>query len=286
MTAQKKLKPPCRLQILLSREAPIGVIFRRGPTRWVQLIQWQTAKDEFKPGQWFRGHIYPGRSDLSPDGSLMIYFANKFSHRIVVRNEFAYAWTAVSKPPYLTALALWPRKDCWHGGGLFTGPHSVLLNHKPEEAHPHHAHLPTGLKVTSNPDAWGEDDPITIPRMERDGWKFLQWLEYDYYGRRTQKPCIFEKRHVSGKYKLRVEEYYDPEVQWLCSIIDAKGQSKFVGVGIWADFDQQGRIVFATDGRIFSGTISKNGEVLLTELADFNSATPEPLESPRWARNW
>lgn len=285
MAKKKTPKPPCRLQVLLAREAPVGVIFRRGPSRWVQVIRWQTGKDEFQPGQWFRGHIYTGRSDLSPDGSLMVYFANKFSYRTVVSKEFASSWTAISRPPYLTALALWPKMDCWHGGGLFTGKRSVFLNHKPEEAYPHHLHQPKRITVTPNPDAHGEDDPIFGPRMERDGWRFLQWLDYDYFGRRTLKPAVFEKEHINKRYRLRVERYFDPEEHWLCSIIDVRERNFFVGVGTWADFDQQGRLVFACDGKIFSGDIT-NAEIRLTELADFNSAAPERLESPAWARTW
>ena len=33
--------------MLLARNAPIGVIFRRGPSDWVQLIRWNTDRDSF-----------------------------------------------------------------------------------------------------------------------------------------------------------------------------------------------------------------------------------------------
>src|SRR5689334_24179596 len=46
---------PCRLFCILARDAATGVIFRRGPSRWVQLIKWNTATDTFEPGQWFHG---------------------------------------------------------------------------------------------------------------------------------------------------------------------------------------------------------------------------------------
>lgn len=62
--------PPCRLHVLLARRAPVAVIFRRGPTKWVQIIRWDTEKDIFEAGQWFHGRIYEGRSDLSPSGKL------------------------------------------------------------------------------------------------------------------------------------------------------------------------------------------------------------------------
>ncbi len=43
----RALATPCRLSIILARAAPVGVIFRRGPTDWVQLIKWNTDRDSF-----------------------------------------------------------------------------------------------------------------------------------------------------------------------------------------------------------------------------------------------
>jgi hypothetical protein len=36
---------PCRLSVLLAREAPVGVIFRRGPSKQVELIKWKPDVD-------------------------------------------------------------------------------------------------------------------------------------------------------------------------------------------------------------------------------------------------
>jgi len=30
------------------------------------------------------------------------------------------SWTAISRAPWLRALVLFGKGDCWHGGGLFT----------------------------------------------------------------------------------------------------------------------------------------------------------------------
>jgi hypothetical protein len=150
-------RPPCRLYFLLAREAPVGVLFRRGPSRWVQLIRWNTADDTFEPGQWFRGRIYEKRSDLSPDGRRLIYFAQKLSGRTLHEPEYTYAWTAISRPPYLTALALWPKGDCWNGGGLFETNTRVWLNHFAEQGQPHRRHQPRGLEIGYTTGPRGED---------------------------------------------------------------------------------------------------------------------------------
>lgn len=282
---KSKSTPPCRLQFLLARRVPIGVIFRRGPSKWVQIIRWHTKTDSFEEGQWFHGHIYAGRSDLSPNGSLLIYFASKFNKKTISDSEYTYAWTAISKPPFLSALALWPKGDCWHGGGLFTTSHDVLLNHRPDSSEPHPKHLPVGVRVRPNPYAAGEDDGVAIPRMERDGWRFLRDLEYDYYDRRTIHPAVFEKQSGKGSTKLHVEKYFDPEEQWLCSLVTEQGKPFLVGTGTCADFDQQGRLVFATEGKLFAVKLRK-GEVGLEQLADFNDAKPVSLKPPAWATRW
>lgn len=275
----------CQLHVLLARKASVGVIFRRGPSKWVQLICWDTKTDKFEPGQWFHGHVYAGRSDLSPDGSLLIYFANKFSAKTLADEEYTYAWTAISRPPYFTALALWPKGNCWHGGGLFEGQHDVFLNHRPETAQPHPKYLPKGVRVRTNPQACGEDDPILIPRMERDGWKQVQWLDYNYANRRTNQPAISEKPLPKSKLTLRVEKYYDPDKQLLCYLVDKQGQRIDIGVGSWADVDQQGRLVFSSKGKLYSGALKKD-RVVLNELADFSPAKPSPLRAPKWAQSW
>ncbi|MEP6754150.1 MAG: hypothetical protein ABJA67_01515 [Chthonomonadales bacterium] len=110
-------KPPCRLFLVFAADAPIAVILRRGPTRHWKVIKWNTDTDSFQDGQWFFGNFYPERCGLSPDGSLFVYFAAKYRRQHP--DGYANAFTAVSRPPYLTALAMWPSCSTWGGGGVF-----------------------------------------------------------------------------------------------------------------------------------------------------------------------
>jgi hypothetical protein len=41
----------------------------------------------------------------------------------------------------------------------------------------------------------------------------------------------------------------------------------------WADFDRSKRLVLAKEGKLFAGSVT-NGELSLTELADFNYDKP------------
>jgi hypothetical protein len=276
--------------MIFARKSPAAVIFRRGPSKWVQLVKWDTKSDAFEPGQWFNGRVYERRSDLAPDGSLLIYFAQKISARSMKDQEYTYAWTAISKPPYLTALALWPKGDCWHGGGSFKNGRVVLLNHKPEVATPHKKHKPHRLLVIPNPQAHGEDDPVFSQRLERDGWKLIApWkIENRGHGYHTVQPEIRERPNLSFTQVIQLtrsierldysEEFVVRNLKPVHSVIIERAS--------WADWDQQGRLVFARDGSIFAGSIGQSGEFVERQLIDLNRSRPKPLPPPEWATKW
>lgn len=165
------------LFFVLAKDAPVGAIFRRGPNKWVQTIKWNTNSDTFEPGQWFCGRIYEKRCDLSPDGSKLVYFAQKMTWKARNDREYTTNWTAVSKLPYLTALALWPKGSNSDGGGTFISNTELRLNHCRSQSTPHPAHLPQGLTVLDNGDSdalLGWDEPVLGRRLERDGWSAVQ----------------------------------------------------------------------------------------------------------------
>lgn len=75
-------------------------------------------------GAWFKGRIYEDKCDLSPDGKLFVYFALKGSYN---EHGLPNTWTALSRPPWLKALALWPHGDTYFGGGRFTANRELAL---------------------------------------------------------------------------------------------------------------------------------------------------------------
>src|SRR5689334_17277023 len=95
---------PCRLFVYLARDAPIGVVLRRGPSDWVRLSRWRTDTDGFEHGQWMRARVYERRCDLSPDGSLFVAFVRGQPDEPAPNRD---TWIAVSRPPWFAALALW-----------------------------------------------------------------------------------------------------------------------------------------------------------------------------------
>ncbi|HEU4414240.1 MAG TPA: hypothetical protein VFT65_05605 [Candidatus Angelobacter sp.] len=281
-----------RVFILFARKSSTAVIFRRGPSKWVQLFRWDTKTDTFEPGQWFHGRIYERRSDLSPNGSLIIYFAQKIEGRTLKDSDYTYAWTAVSRPPYFTALALWPKGDCWHGGGLFEDDRTVILNHKPEVARPHPDHIARGIRVRLKTEVCGEDDPLFSERLERDGWNLKQkWVvENQGYPKMflTRNPEIREKTSPDGSHLIRLTRSIETLDYAEEFAVSKSGQSKMTELdrASWADWDQRGRLVFARDGKVFAGHLSEDGPVLERELIDLNPSKPIALPAPDWASQW
>lgn len=159
--------PPFRIRLdaLVASEARLAVVLRRGPKRLFQLIAWDLADDAVVPGQWMRGHIR--LCDLSPSGERLLYWAHQYHPSAVRRRAegdthggsydplaapappparrrktpryqraggasagarpLGPAWTALSRPPYFTALAFWPSLGHWTGGGVFLGEEAVAL---------------------------------------------------------------------------------------------------------------------------------------------------------------
>ena len=286
---------PARLFGILARDANRAVILRRGPSKWVQLILWHTDTDTFDYGQWFKGRIYERRCDLSPDGSLFIYFAQKIEGRTIKDEEYTYAWTAISRPPYFTALALWPKGDCWNGGGLFLSNKKVWLNHPESSSEPHKDHQPKRLTVDAHIESRDEDESIYFKKLEREGWNQVEegtWPPYSYMEKAhlTTDPPTWEKRHRSMEVSLlirflgyesgrpgggRIFNYF---------LLDgASGEATHLTDASWADWDQRGRLVFTRRGQLIASVAEAFSPTL---LADFNAQEPTDVIAPDWAKRW
>ena len=54
----------------------------------------------------------------------------------------------------------------------------------------------------------------------------------------------------------------------------------------WVDWDQQGRLVFARDGKIFAASIKGDSNLIEELLIDLNPLKPKPISPPQWATKW
>ncbi|WP_210270239.1 hypothetical protein [Aureimonas sp. ME7] len=287
-----------RLYVILARDAPTGVVFRRGPSKHVQLLSWDLRTDRVTSGQWLKGRIYERRCDLSPSGDLLVYLATKYP------NEFE-AWTAVSRPPYLTALALWPKRNgTYGGGGLFEDETRLLLNHREDERDLAAGfQLKRGMTVAPlDPvSGRGEDEPILSHRRRRDGWSLVcegSSLPYDPYsgGWTIEPPQVWRKRGRNGR--LLEEHLHSvgrrghPWYGTSFRVLDGEETPLFdLPATDWADWDR-GDLLMARDGKLFRLRKSDfrrypdDGESALHLVADLNASRFEPITAPAQAKRW
>jgi len=237
--------------VLLASDAPVGVIFRRGPSKLVRSILWNRDTDKFTPGQWFKGKIYPDRSDVSPDGRHMIYFAMGGVAWAIPKT--GGTWTAISQVPSLTALAIWPQGDTRGGGGIFASNSSYWLDTYREPLRDD-----TKLKRVSTKPA--------PSRMERDGW-----LQKET-GRKTKVFVVFEKPLAKG-WTLRLKQNF------LKDRYELEQREHALRLEFptweWEEWDRK-RLVWAERGRVCTATLGTEGLGSARTLCEFN-----PMIAPR-----
>jgi hypothetical protein len=175
----------CRLFVIFARDANVGVILRRGPSKWVQVIKWDTRDDKFDDGAWFHGRIYESACDVSPDGELFVYKAAKHN-RIGTDDGYGYVWTAVSRPPWLHALALWP--DQWGtylGEGHFLADKKIAIRtYSGEIPTPHPDHpAPKDLVVVGDREAPYQESSHEVDGAEWSGRDQREHIVYARDGR-------------------------------------------------------------------------------------------------------
>jgi hypothetical protein len=291
-------KSQTRLYALIASHAPVGVIFRRGPSKSVLLSKWDLRTDTFERGQWFKGRIYERRCDLSADGELLMYFAANYKKPL-------FSWTAISRPPFLKALMLWEKGDGWGGGGLFSAPRQILLNHRSNEMiRAAGLKLPESfiVKPLGERSGWGEDDPIWSMRLRRDGWKMVQLsddVKPDWKAKVVWKlniPTIWQKPHPlwPERYSLQmailgIHERNGPLYQIDYDLVGPKGDIATIGRCDWADWNPNGDLVFAQSGCIYRLSPKHRRFGLIESsrvIADFSDLRFQPVQAPPEATVW
>lgn len=303
-----------RIYALIAREGRRAVIIRRGPSKTARLLTWNLKSDRIVPGQWLKKRVYERRSDLSPDGRKLIYFAADW------RAPYG-TFTAISTPPYFSALALWPKGDAWGGGGHFRDADTVLLNHRPERYQGCEEftladgfQLPPRIKIEplGTGSGWGEDDPVRFWRMQRDGWQLVQegsHARWQGFGGRfafeRRRPEIVEiplrdrRGRIAYAVRMTLPAYGDRHGRWnveLASIVCPRWHGRpdilrDLGRVDWVDLDHNGDVLWAWDGLIWrlklnSADPASDIDRAPKLVADLNGMAFEAMETPAKAMRW
>lgn len=313
-------EPGVRIEGIVATDANIAVIFRRGPAKvWQQLI-WDLNTDEVIPGQWIKANLYPERMDVSPDGKHLVVRATDYSngnrnrHRHDLPNQsLVHGWTAISRPPYFTAIALWFCGDAWNGGGIWESNDVLSVNGGPGDWY-EATRPPAQVKIRSLRFPDSESDNLYSRRLRQRGWTDWtkksviwtnpEWVEHAATLRKLIAPSfdvanaveVFDANRKTwttdvvmtmdktfqGGYLRRVWDS-DGET-WL--LFDKAGNEhrRFKSIGQWIDLDARGRVIFGCKGCLWAWSGFPKGEPTL--IADLNGNVFEQVPPPAWAKAW
>jgi hypothetical protein len=300
---------PARVEAIIARNAAVAAIFRRGPSRFVRMLKWNLRTDRIEGGQWIEARVMVDRSDISPDGNLVACFVASY-------RKAPWTWTAISRPPYFTALAVWPKGDTWGGGGLFASDDHFLLWHDTRIQYGvdqfqlmQDFSTPRQFRVQ----AFASHSPVPAcdveqTRMVLSGWRFLQ--------RRTAGPRTVRNPDMDypfGQPEILVRALDDPKrprfqlrrvhlgygpvrqqsafSNLRAEVHDLKtGTQHDLGPVEWVDADHRGDVLWSRHGRLFRlAGPTRQGMKLDAEpklVADLNDMKFEAIEAPKRATKW
>lgn len=284
----EKATASARLHVLLAREANVGLVIRRGPSKQVCTLLWDRKKDTFALGQWLKGRIYERRSDLSPDGKHFLYFAMDGRRS----RKGPPCWTAISRAPWLRALVLYGEEETYLGGGQFIDNQTYSVNkgfgsrimRESEKLKEKVYKRPE--KVVKLQDLSPDDFPYPvtgdlgtyIPRLLRDGWSQIPTTEKQHY--QLEKPIgqywnLQKYLHPSTRIKMK-KGTYEEDHQLIHTQNDLQIQLPHAE---WADLDHR-RLVWAQNGQLWAGRLDQEGLKDTKMLHDFNAMIFEEIRAP------
>jgi hypothetical protein len=242
--------------------------------------RWDLVKRRYEPGAWLGGRIFPRRSDLSPDGRFLCYFAHKPS----ATWEHGEAYVALSKLPWLTALHAFGTCGTWTRGYYFTENEEDCEN--PEDTR---LEIPYGLRSIpvvqfANERRRGWKEASDSPRRERgDAWD-------------ERRNARIEKRQPGGDRLLCVESLGSAGGEFgvgqavdglrVGYSLEVDGEMQLLNDFQWADWDRQGHLLAATrSGKLQVWNLDGDGWEVVFEV-DLSVLEPNPTPAPAWAQRW
>jgi hypothetical protein len=276
--------PGPRLFGIPATAAPIVAVLRRGPSAWSHVGRWDVARGIYEPGAWIRANLHPQRCDLSPDGRWLCYFTLKGQSRW----KAGWTYIALSRLPWLTALAAWGTSGTWTRGAHFVDQRGTWEVGEPAEGDASPCRRKFGLALTrpatfavERRRGWTETAD-TPPRAARDVWD----------ERRADRVTMEKPRPKSdGAMRLTVRGWHaafrDGPTGGVAYTLLDRDRVRALAEVQWADWDAAGHLLSATrDGRLRIQEVSRAGDLVVVSEADPGALRPAPAPPPADASHW
>lgn len=217
---------------------------------------------------------------VPPDGSLLYSFATKGLKPGFLRGAGFGAYHAVSKVPWLFALAAWYEGSTWTRGFHFVeGPKTKRPWDIGEEEHgdARPLRMRYGLAATSG---------LQYAAERRRGWVEHEWFRRPVAWEECRS--ILAKPSPAGGRRLVMEDrgVQASGIEGLTPayFIEERGELWNLDAA-WADWDHEGRLLIATpDARLQLRDPETPNRVLREH--DLSSLRPNPQPAPDWAHRW
>jgi hypothetical protein len=273
-----------RLFGIAATAAPVVAVLRRGPTDWCHVGRWDLDAMRYEPGSWLRGTLYPQRCDLSPDGRWLCYFTLKSGADWSAGGTYI----ALSRLPWLTALAAWGSGGTWTRGLHFVDDTSVWPAEAPDEGDAAPCRERYGLAF-SRADSFAverrrgwTETPESPPRAPDDVWD----------ERRAETVVMHKPDPTRPSRRLLVQggraafrELPDRYAAPAYSLVDGgDGDPRLLDDVQWADWSADGRLLVATRGGRLQCRTPDGLDVSWEQ--DLAGLAPDPVPPPAEARRW
>lgn len=278
MFAMTETVPP-RIYCIPATKAPIVAVFRRGPSSWSSVGCWDLDQSTFTSGAWLKGRIFPRRSDLSPDGRYLCYFA----HNHQATWEHGETYIAISKLPWLRALHAFGIGGTWTRGYYFTesrhGEDLVDVD------------LPIPYGVSAIP-------IVQFANERRRGWEETadspgrhptdRWDEHRNVQLFKQQPGEHRVLYLQSLGRAGGEFGVDQAVDGMSVLYSLKSNK---GLEIldnlqWADWGVNGQLLVATRSGKLQAQCFESGNPQVHFEIDLSLVDPHPVSAPPWAQTW
>jgi hypothetical protein len=265
-----------RLFGIPARDGHVVAVLRRGPSGWSHVGRWDVDTLTYESGAWLHGTLYPQRCDVSPDGRWLCYFALKAGGTWSAGSTYL----AVSRLPWLTALAAWGTDGTWTRGLHFVDDRESWPVEAPDEGDAAPLRERHGLAYTR---------PASFAVERRNGWTETDGTPpqgaKDVWDEKRAERIVMQRSSPRDGRMLTVRggqaAFRSGPAGWWQRALYALDDEPLEDVQ-WADWSADGRLLVATvDGRLQV----RDGSAVSGEV-DLAALTPDPQPPPPLATRW
>ena len=270
-----------RVYCIPDPRARVAAVLEKRPRKWWRVGRWDLATGKYDSGAWFRGTLYPQRCDLSPDGRWFSYFALKNNSTWPAGSTY----NAISRLPWLKALAAWRESGTWSRGLHFVPDPDVWEVGDPTVGNVTRCMAVCGMRCTTAAQfaterrrGWRES-AATPERAPDDMWDVCRDVEMEKAAQ-SGKPVVLSVRGKFEAFRTSADLWAPHPAPYS---LNRDGITQVLSGVQWADWTCDGHLACARAHVLQIMDIERMRVVSEVHLAD---QEPKPCPAPAWADEW